>query len=81
MANHSKAKHHHGKAGECLSKGDHKGAAHHMGHALSALRQSATDEPSGGAAFIDPKNPGYEPVAAKPKMGLRDRLKSFGKKK
>lgn len=44
MPNSKKASHHHGKAGQCLSSGDHKGAAHHMGHALAALRQSARDE-------------------------------------
>jgi hypothetical protein len=35
------ALHHHGKAGAALKAGDHKAAAHHFGHALSALRMSS----------------------------------------
>lgn len=80
MANHSKAKHHHGKAGECLSKGDHKGAAHHMGHALSALRQSASDDEPVGATIAPGHEGDYESVPLKPKLGIRDRLR-MGKKK
>ncbi len=45
MPNHKKATDHHGKAGKALDAKDFKLAAHHMGHALSALRESATDEP------------------------------------
>jgi hypothetical protein len=45
MPNHKKATDHHGKAGKALASKDFKLAAHHMGHALSALRESATDEP------------------------------------
>lgn len=76
MANHSKAKHHHSKAGACLDSGDMKGAAHHMGHALAALRSSAPSEPSGGAVMADDE--GYEAVPA-PKQSIRDRLKGMKK--
>ena len=78
MANSKKASHHHGKAGECLSKGDHKGAAHHMGHALAALRSTAPhDEPDmddmGGPSDMDADD------AMPAKSGLRARLSRFKK--
>ncbi len=57
MADLKKALMHHGKAGAALKAGDHKQAAHHFGHALSALRQ-------GGASM------GEVIPAAKPK-GVR----------
>ncbi len=44
MAHFPKALLHHGKAGKALKAGDSKLAAHHLGHAMSALRASATGD-------------------------------------
>ncbi len=44
MAHFPKALLHHGKAGKALKAGDSKIAAHHLGHAMSALRASATGD-------------------------------------
>lgn len=40
MADHKTALDHHAKAGTALTKGDFKKAAHHMGHAMNALKQA-----------------------------------------
>lgn len=72
MADSKKAQLHHGKAGDCLKKGDHKGAAHHMGHALAALRMSASEGPESTDEML------AEGTEA-PKSSMRDRLKKFGK--
>jgi hypothetical protein len=77
MADHSKAKHHHAKAGDAFKRGDMKQAAHHMGHALAALRNAP---PAGGDAIPaeDADEMVETPVAAST-PSLRDRLKRFGK--
>ena len=73
MANHPKALHHHGKAGKALKAGDSKLAAHHLGHAMSALRSNATaDEATKEFA------PTPDPVAAPPQPSkLRGMLSRF----
>lgn len=71
MANHAKAKHHHGKAGACLDAGDTKGAARHMGHALAALRNASSE----GAEPADEM--AAEPSPAPPT--IRARLKGMKK--
>lgn len=70
MANHKKATHHHGKAGRALANKDFKSAAHHFGHALAALRESATDDGSVGPDDI----PEGGSEAATAPIGLRSRL-------
>lgn len=76
MADHSKAAHHHAKAGKAFERGDVKGAAHHMGHALAALRKAK-------AAAQDPQSPAPAVEASAPTApgmaGLRGRLKGFPK--
>jgi hypothetical protein len=44
MADHSKAMTHHGLAGKALAKGNHKLAAHHLGHAMRSLRGGDTSK-------------------------------------
>lgn len=69
--NFGKANHHHTLAGMHLSKGNAKQAAHHLGHALSALRTSAkADEPE---AIDTPAEEAAEAAPATP-MSLKMRL-------
>lgn len=80
MANITIALFHHGKAGHALKKHDLKLAAHHMGHALAALR---TVTPAGTPGTVPvPKAPATKPPAvaglevapSKPASSLRTRL-------
>lgn len=81
MANHKKAMLHHGKAATALAAGNYKEAAHHMGHALSALRQNApasqsADEAEPSAATAT-ETPGRASMGQQ--VGLRARLSKFKK--
>lgn len=74
MADHSKASAHHAKAGKAFARGDVKAAAHHMGHALAALRSAKPK--------ADPIDPDLQPLAPEVEpsanmSGLRSRLKGF----
>lgn len=73
---HAKAKHHIGKAGAAIEKGDAKVAAHHLGHALSSLRSGASDDVPDAPPDFAMATDGDD-VA--PESSLRDRLKRFKK--
>jgi hypothetical protein len=77
MADHKKAKLHHAKAGEAFQRGDMKGAASHMGHALAALR-SATSTATPPAPPAD-DDESLEMAPRAPKSSIRDRLAGFKK--
>lgn len=85
MADHAKASKHHKLAGKALSAGDHKAAAHHFGHAMSALRTSAFALPTASkpappkAGTIAPEQEGgeaIEPAVMQPSK-LRGMLSRF----
>ncbi len=78
MANHDKAKKHHAKAGQAFARGDVKAAAHHMGHALAALRSSASEAP-----MAEESAEGEPTGQATPaqQVSMRDRLKRMNPKK
>lgn len=85
MADHAKATKHHKLAGKALSSGDHKAAAHHMGHAMSALRTSAFALPTAAkatppkAGTMAPEQEGGEGIepAVMPPSKLRGMLSRF----
>lgn len=78
MANHKKALLHHGKAASALAARNYKEAAHHMGHALSALRQNAPADQSDTATTTRPDGTGAS--TSPPSRGvLRARLSRFKK--
>jgi hypothetical protein len=81
MANHKKAQHHHGKAGEAFQRGDAKMAAHHMGHALAALRStSAESEPDDSDAMEATEGTDApDNLMSKKAPSLRSRLAKFKK--
>lgn len=78
MANHKKALLHHGKAATALAAGNYKEAAHHMGHALSALRQNAPADQPAPAPTTTTQADGTGAVASS-WGGLRARLAKFKK--
>lgn len=81
MADFPKALKHHGHAGKALKAGDAKMAAHHFGHAMSALRQSAMPglgvQPKRSIPPIAPEQEGGEPEEPIQPTGLRSRLARF----
>lgn len=84
MADSIKALKHHGLAGRALKKGDMKTAAHHMGHAMSALRSTAVPglgaQPKVRIPAVAPVQEGDEPdLPIQAPSKLRGALSRFGK--
>jgi poly(3-hydroxybutyrate) depolymerase len=82
VANLSIAKQHHKLAGLALVAGNSKKAAHHLGHAMNALRTNApagSSTPFGGASQrIQPDPMADEPeVPVVQKPGIRSILARF----
>lgn len=60
MADFPKALKHHGMAGKALKSGNSRLAAHHFGHAMSALRTSAMPGVVASKRSIPPMAPAIE---------------------